>query len=120
MKRILVVDDNMMMRKLITGLFSSKEYELSEACNGIEGLIRMQQAPFDLVITDILMPGMEGIELISRIKKEYPGMKIVAISGSKPYYLSLAKKMGTDGIFTKPLNKMAFLHQIHRILNTGS
>lgn len=116
MKRILVIDDNLMMRKLIMSLFSGNEYELSEASNGLEGIGLVQKSKYDLVITDILMPGMEGIELISRLKKEHPAIKIIAISGGKPYYLHLAKKMGTDGVFTKPLNRNSFVNHVSKVM----
>ena len=116
MKKILVVEDNLMMRKMIINLFKNEKVEVFEASNGIEGLELINNHHFDLVITDIIMPKMEGIEFISRLKKEHPTVKVFAISGSKPYYLYLAKMMGTDGIFTKPLNKTRFLNHVNKFL----
>jgi CheY-like chemotaxis protein len=115
MKRILVVDDNMMMRKLIVNLLRNEIYEIDEACDGNEALDKMQSADYKLVITDIIMPGMEGIEMIMQVKKQFPDTKIIAISGGKPYYLYLAKKLGVEGIFTKPLNHHLFLYQVHML-----
>ena len=102
MKRILVVDDNLMMRKLIRNIFSNEEYEIEEAENGVEGLEIVRKHEIDLVVTDIIMPVMEGLELIMHLKRDFPNIRIIAISGGKPYYLYMAKKLGIEGIFTKP------------------
>jgi len=81
MKNILVVDDNQMMRKLIKNLFHGEEFEIIEATNGMEGLDFVKQNPVDLIITDIVMPKMEGIELIMNLRRDFPKIKIIAISG---------------------------------------
>jgi YesN/AraC family two-component response regulator len=109
MKRILVVDDNMLMRKLIVNLFTDEEVILDEASDGREGLGKMSDNRYDLVITDLIMPGMEGIEMIRQAKRDYPGTKIIAISGGEPFYLYMAKKLGIQGICTKPLEKNKFM-----------
>lgn len=119
MKRVLVVEDNTIMRKLIVNLFNEENIESREASNGLEGIQLVKKIHFDLVITDIIMPKMEGIEFISRLKKSHPGMKIIAISGAKPYYLYMAKKLGTDGIFTKPLNRNSFLKHVKKLISTA-
>ena len=116
MKNILVVDDNQMMRKLIKNLFPGEEFEITEATNGMEGLDFVKQNPVDLIITDIVMPKMEGIELIMNLRRDFPKIKIIAISGGKPYYLYMAKKLGIDGNFTKPLNHQSFLQAVKRVI----
>jgi YesN/AraC family two-component response regulator len=82
----------------------------------MEGLDFVKQNPVDLIITDIVMPKMEGIELIMNLRRDFPKIKIIAISGGKPYYLYMAKKLGIDGIFTKPLNHQAFLQAVKRVI----
>ena len=109
MKRILVVDDNMLMRKLIINLFSNEEFLLDEASDGKEGLGKMSDSHYDLVITDLIMPGMEGIEMIRQVRRNYPEIKIIAISGGEPFYLYMAKKLGIQGVFTKPIERNKFL-----------
>ncbi|MBN2273376.1 MAG: response regulator [Bacteroidales bacterium] len=116
MKHILVVDDNLMMRKLIRNLFHNDNYIIEEATNGVEGLEIVKQHPVDLIITDIIMPKMEGIEMIMNLRRDFPDIKIIAISGGKPYYLYMAKKLGIDGIFTKPLNHDAFLKAVKKVI----
>ena len=113
MKRILVVDDNILMRKLIINLFNKDEVELDEASDGKEGLQKMTVNPYDLVITDLIMPGMEGIEMIRRAKRNYPGVKIIAISGGEPFYLYMAKKLGIIDVFTKPLERNRFMSVVN-------
>ncbi len=116
MKRILIVDDNLMMRKLIRNIFVNEEYEIVEAENGIEGLEIAKKYDIDLVITDIIMPVMEGLELIMHLKRDFPDIKIIAISGGKPYYLYMAKKLGIEKIFTKPLNLHQFLSAVKKLI----
>jgi YesN/AraC family two-component response regulator len=113
MKRILVVDDNLMMRRLIINLFNKDDFACDEAGDGKEGLEKMSDKHYDLVITDIIMPGMEGIEMIIKAKRNYPGIKIIAISGGEPFYLSVAKKIGIQGIFTKPLDHHVFFAAVN-------
>src|SRR4030042_2217598 len=116
MKHILVVDDNLMMRKLIRNLFHAENIEIEEATNGVEGLEIIKQHPVDLIITDIIMPKMEGLELIMNIRRDFPNTKIIAISGGKPYYLYMAKKLGIEGIFNKPLNHQIFLKAVKKVI----
>jgi YesN/AraC family two-component response regulator len=113
MKRILIVDDNILMRKLIVSLFNKEEIELDEASDGKEGLLKISDNHYDLMITDLIMPGMEGIELIRQAKRSFPKLKIIAISGGQPFYLYLAKKLGIQGVFTKPLERNRFLSEVN-------
>jgi len=117
MKRILIVDDNLMMRKLIRNIFANEEYDIVEAENGSEGLEIAKNHNIDLVITDIIMPVMEGLELIMHLKRDFPGIKIIAISGGKPYYLYMAKKLGIEKIFTKPLDLHQFLNAVKKLIH---
>jgi len=116
MKKILVVDDNLMMRRLIINLFPDQRIEFDEAADGNEGLEKICQRYYDLVITDIVMPGMEGIEMIMQAKRHIPDLRIIAISGGKPFYLYLAKKLGIEAVFTKPLNHHKFYEKVMSLL----
>jgi len=105
-----------MIRKLIRNMFAEDHYEIEEAENGLDGLEIVRSNPVDLVITDIIMPKMEGIELIMHLRRDFPEIKIIAISGGKPYYLYMAKKLGIENVFTKPLNLHAFLDAVKKII----
>jgi YesN/AraC family two-component response regulator len=116
MKRILVVDDNMLMRKLILNLFINKEVQLDEASDGNEGLLKLSDNQYDLLITDLIMPGMEGIEMIMQAKRNFPELKIIAISGGEPFYLYMAKRLGIQGVFTKPLERNRFISLVDNLV----
>jgi len=105
-----------MIRKLVRHIFRNEEYDIEEASNGVEGLELINQDAFDLIITDIIMPRMEGLELIIRLKRDFPDIKIIAISGGKPYYLYMAKKLGVESVFTKPLNHQDLLDAVKKII----
>ena len=122
MKRILVVEDNRLERKLL--LFILREYlkdgvHIDEASEGHSALKYIKRKPYDLVITDLIMPKVEGMELIRKIKSESTKCNILAVSGGNPYYLYLAKKLGIQGIYTKPLDKEKFLGQVSAILESN-
>ena len=89
---------------------------IDEAAEGYSALKYIKRKPYDLVITDLIMPKVEGMELIRKIKSESAACNILAISGGNPYYLYLAKKLGIQGIFTKPLDKDKFLQEVSTIL----
>ncbi len=119
MKRLLLVEDNRMERKIIFHTLQGgldKKISIDEANEGSIALTYLSNLEYDLVITDLIMPQIEGLELIRIIKREYPTCKIIAISGSKPYYLHMAKKLGVNGIFTKPLDGDRFIKKVTSIL----
>jgi YesN/AraC family two-component response regulator len=120
MKKILIIDDNVMVRKIVRNIFRNEGYEIEEAENGIEGLDMVKQEPFHLIITDILMPKMEGLELIIHLKRDFPKIKVIAISGGKPYYLYMAKKLGIEGVFTKPVDPQELLKAVKRLIQFPS
>jgi CheY-like chemotaxis protein len=106
MKRILLVDDDDAYREGVRRVLVSRGYDVVESRDGREALRRPDLAGVDLVITDIVMPEIEGLELITRLRGARPDVKILAVSGS-PYalpgnYLEVARKMGAAATLTKP------------------
>jgi CheY-like chemotaxis protein len=120
MKNILLVEDNSLERRLIEFILKKTfdgQVSVFIACDGSEALHILSNNKIDLVITDLVMPNVEGIELIRKIKSNFPSIQnILAMSGKNPYYLFLAKKIGVQGVFTKPLDKDKFLNSISKIL----
>lgn len=116
-KKVLVVDDNVMMRKMIIHLFREEKILFEEAIDGRDALDKIERSAYDLVITDIVMPRIEGTELIMEIRRRKPDMDIIAISGGKPYYLYVAKKLGVKAVFTKPLNPARFQVTVNQLLH---
>ncbi len=115
--RVLVVDDNIIDRRLVKCTLQNRLNIVAEtAKDGLEALNRIKCEPFDLVITDIVMPKVEGIELINHIQSISPATKIIAISGNNPYYLYIVKKLGIHSVFTKPLDINSFIERIESLL----
>src|SRR5260221_4424854 len=81
MIHILVIDDEAAVRTLIRQILEEEGHQVDEATDGEEGLARLQSTHIDLVITDIFMPHKEGIETILALRRQFPNVKIVAISG---------------------------------------
>ena len=80
-QNILVADDDAGVRHLIRYSLEQAGYSVSEVTNGAEAIRAVHTAPFDLVITDILMPETDGLETIMHLRKRMPGLKVIAISG---------------------------------------
>jgi YesN/AraC family two-component response regulator len=119
MKKILVADDNRLERKIIQHILSehfTNELQVETVPDGTVAIARMKDDKYDLVITDLLMPNIEGIELIRLIRENHPSVKIIAISGGNPFYLNYARILGVESIFTKPLNREFLIDSVGRIL----
>ena len=121
MKRILVIDDDDTLRAMLRRLFSAAGYEVAVAEDGMAGVRVQQIQPFDLVITDLVMPEKEGIEVIMEIRKKYPDTKIIAMSGGgrihPDQYLELARNLGAQRVFSKPFKASDVLAAVRELLN---
>ena len=106
MPRILIIDDDILICQLLRLALERLGHEVTEAQDGRKGLAAFQAAPADLVITDLIMPGMEGIETIMEMKRRFPGTKIIAMSGGGvgkgTDYLQMARKFGAVRTMNKP------------------
>ncbi|MDX6766690.1 MAG: response regulator [Candidatus Methylacidiphilales bacterium] len=108
MSRILIIEDSDSMREQLVMLLSDLNHNLSTASNGLEAVqVVRQSAPFDLMITDMFMPEMDGIEAIEQIKSLQPDIKIIAISGgglgmSGAAMLEIADGLGAQKTLPKP------------------
>ena len=78
---ILVVDDHPIMREVVCQILEDAGHFVREAAEGHEALRKLSCARFDLVVTDIVMPEMDGIELIGELQRRYPDIRIIAMSG---------------------------------------
>lgn len=109
MSRILVVEDHVPMRGVIVSILESMGHEVYEAGNGREALRIQQGTPAELLLTDLFMPEMEGLETIQKMRKLYPELPIMAISGGGSHgdpadYLDMAKKFGARRVMQKPFS----------------
>ena len=129
MKCILLIDDEEDVRDAVAMILGKDGYDVVAVASAEEGLARIETEVFDIVITDIIMPGVNGVDLIRSIRKSLPKVRILAISGGgnfgrtgyKPEaitttaYLQAAKMAGADGILTKPFQKAELLDSIKQL-----
>jgi CheY-like chemotaxis protein len=113
-KRILVVDDYESMRKVIVeALSQSGRYELSEAANGKEALQILEESPFDLVISDVMMPGMGGMELLNSIRELNSDTSVIMITAHPAMELTVsAMKKGAVDFLKKPFKIEDLLYKV--------
>jgi len=119
-KHILIVDDDDMLRSYVKELLKLNNYIVSEAADGKEGLREFKENTPDLVITDIIMPDKEGLEIILEMKKKRPEVKIIAISGggriSPDSYLECAAHFGASRIFQKPFKQKEIITAVKELI----
>ena len=116
MTRILVIDDEAPVRDMMRQALERAGYEVADAEDGRQGMVQLRQQPVDLVITDILMPAQEGIETIRILRKEFPQVKILAISGGgktgKLDVLPVAQTFGAHRTLAKPFERKDLLDAV--------
>ncbi len=121
MRKILIIDDEAPVRKILARLLEKNEYEVIEAVNGKKGISLFNQHNPDLVITDLIMPEKEGLETIRELKQINPEVQIIAISGGgitdPKMYLGLASKFGAVQTFSKPVDNKTLISAINEILS---
>ena len=124
MSKVLVIDDESYIREELRHGLESAGFTVEEASDGRHAVKLVQRAPPDLVITDIFMSDMDGIQTIREIKAHSPGVKIIAISGGGSGhfsdYLVWAKKLGADAIFMKPIDLAELLYEVCDLVVGGS
>ncbi|HZL59601.1 MAG TPA: response regulator [Stellaceae bacterium] len=120
MAKILVIDDDVKMRDTLLRMLDGQGHTLSVAADGQEGLSLFAADRPDLVITDIIMPNKEGIEIILAVKRIAPMVKILAISGgglmNGVNVLDVARELGADGVLQKPLRRTEFAAAVGNLL----
>ncbi len=120
MKNILVIEDDDQIRALLRQILEREGYRVSDAPNGKKGIKLYRQQPADLVITDLIMPEKEGIETIIELKRDYPEVKILAISGggkvNPETYLDMAEKLGATYAIKKPFGRGEILEAVQNLL----
>jgi CheY-like chemotaxis protein len=120
MAKVLVIDDDAAMRRMVVRALSAKGHDVAEAENGQDGLAAMELAKPAVVITDILMPKTEGIETITKAKERFPKTKIIAISGGgisrNLMFLDVARALGVDATLAKPFRPAELVDAVARVL----
>ena len=121
MAHILVIEDDDQFREMLVQMLTNDSYRVTFACNGEEGLRLSGQVKPDLIITDILMPKMDGIETIKELSKQGNGIPVIAISGgrrtiSAEFNLQSATLMGVKATLAKPFTRAELRQAIEQVL----
>lgn len=123
MARILVIDDEELARFTVREILEAAGHQVVEASNGNEGIEQQKTNPFDMVITDMIMPEKEGLETIVELKGGYPELKIIGISGGGRTrnldFLKLARELGADMVITKPFSEEDLIKGVTACLPKG-
>jgi two-component system chemotaxis response regulator CheY len=119
MKRILAVDDSASIRQMVGFTLSKAGYEVEEAVDGKDGLVKAGQQNFDMIITDLNMPNMDGIQMITAVRK-LPGCGFKPIlmltTESQAEKKDAGRKAGATGWIVKPFNAEQLVSVIQKLL----
>ncbi len=114
---ILVVDDDASVRGLFEHVLSEAGYEVVVACDGCEALVKVRERGFNLLLTDLVMPEREGLELIMILRKERPDLKVMAVSGAfGGAFLEAAEALGASAVLLKPVSPGQLLDAVRNIV----
>jgi CheY-like chemotaxis protein len=130
MRRILVIDDEPFVLEALKRVLATTAVAVIGASTADAGLAAMSEVPVDLVIIDVILPGMDGVAAIKIIRRDYPGVRIIAISGggnfglnsylpeaiSTSAYLAACKAAGADGVLAKPFETAELRSLIDQVL----
>ncbi|MBF0213168.1 MAG: response regulator [Magnetococcales bacterium] len=125
MARILIIDDDEPFRVHLGVLLRNAGHMVLEVECAIHALdkITLDPSPFDLLITDIFMPQMDGFELLSTLLRHHPRIRVIAMSGGgtgmTPHLaLNVARKLGADALISKPFQPGEVIRMVERALQT--
>lgn len=119
-RSVLIADDNAELRKAMKIALETAGYRVRVAANGRDALVLQREDPAEILVTDIFMPESDGFEAITGFRNEFPGTKIIAISGDaskvKREYLPVAALIGVDATLRKPFDRSALLQALNSVL----
>ena len=125
MARILLIDDSEDLRAMLCDELVAAGYEVAAVANGHAGLAAVRKAQVDIVVTDIFMPERDGLEIIVELRRDFPLIKIIAISGGRTDrrpmqwtdHLAIAHDVGADAILRKPFAPAQLVEAIERLVS---
>lgn len=124
MAHILLVDDDELARFAMREALTRAGHDVTEAANGELGLSAQASTDFDVIITDIIMPEVEGIEFIMKIREKSPNIPMIAVSGggriSETDYLETARDLGANAILAKPFSEDQLIEKVAECLAASS
>lgn len=113
---IIIVDDNDIMRTLLRGILRNEQYQVvGEARNGIQALELAESLKPDLICLDVMMPELDGLEVLRTLKRDHPAIGVVMITGNASMEnVQEALELGANGIVVKPFNAAKVLEALSR------
>ena len=115
--RLLVVDDHKANRDLLAALLSEQGHRCTPAGDGVEALAKISEGKFDAVITDVVMPNMDGITLTKEIARHYPSLPVMAMTGnSTEYSAETTIAAGAREFIAKPFSLSEFFIRLHKMM----
>jgi len=115
--RILAVDDQLYFRTFLEGLLAEEGYQVETAAGGAQALHALERGRFDAVLTDLVMPEMDGTELVRRIKERWPEQEVVVLSGVGDVQTAVeAMKYGASDYLLKPIDRTALARALEGLL----
>jgi CheY-like chemotaxis protein len=119
--KALIVDDSLLVSEAMQMILQSEGFIVDAAYDGLHALALLKQSIPDIVITDVVMPDMDGLEFIRAVRAINPDVPILAISGMGPeggkLYLKQAEKLGADMTLSKPVNRERFLEAVYSLVS---
>lgn len=115
MPHVLIIEDDEDLRPVLAGILRASGFSVTDVNEGAAALMAVQAHPPDIVISDIVMEGMEGIAAIMALRKLLSDVPIVAISGSQ-MYLANSEKLGADATLLKPFTRDTLLDTVNGLL----
>jgi two-component system KDP operon response regulator KdpE len=120
MARILVVDDDADVRRAVVRLLTAAGHEVAQAEDGAAALAAYRAHSADLIITDMYMPAVDGVEVVARLLDEFPKARLIVMSGGgqvgKEDVLDLARRLGARRTLTKPIDRQELLEAVAEAL----
>lgn len=117
---ILIVDDEAELCDVMHEVLTARGYAVERAADGVEASKAISHQTFDLVITDLIMPEKDGIQLMNEVRRKYPDVRVVAMSGgghvAREQYLRIARGLGAHAVLEKPFSNQALVDLVEQVL----
>ncbi len=119
--RILIADDEQFVRDLLVKVLTRRGHEVVAASGGLEALAALESGPFDVLLTDVVMPGMDGFALLREAKGRWPTMKVIVLTGyARKQSISDFLLYGADEYLSKPFQVHELVAAVDRALGQPS
>ncbi len=116
MAHILIIDDDYSIRRALRTVLEKEGHDVVEAINGADGARLYTKFPIDLIITDILMPEKDGVEVLLELRADHPSIKAIVISGEGQEFLPAAEEFGALRTMSKPFKPSKLIQTVREVL----